>query len=188
MKPTASFIREKITQDAWKVFLHFQVKIRHIIGQTFFTWMYFPTCCCTEQGATCANRKMRPDDLLMHRLYKVGLRLKASESSQCCEGPAVNSAKRKKRPVVPCHLQEKKGSGLVVVHNGSSHWLYWDLYNDAVPAPIHGPKIRLCITRKHVAACFCGIWDLCKKGLGLEVLESSPCYEYLLSSPVPSNF
>ena len=58
MKPTASFIREKITQDAWKVFLHFQVKIRHIIGQTFFTWMYFPTCCCTEQGATCANGKM----------------------------------------------------------------------------------------------------------------------------------
>ena len=105
MKPTASFIREKITQDAWKVFLHFQVKIRHIIGQTFFTGMYFPTCCCTEQGATCANRKMRPDDLLMHRLYKVGLRLKASESSQCCEGPAVNSAKRKKRPVVPCRLQ-----------------------------------------------------------------------------------
>ena len=101
----ASFIREKITQDAWKVFLHFQVKIRHIIGQTFFTWMYFPTCCCTDRGATCANRKMRPDDLLMHRLYKVGLRLKASESSQCCEGPAVNSAKRKKRPVVPCHLQ-----------------------------------------------------------------------------------
>ena len=123
-----------------------------------------------------------------NRLYKVGLRLKASESSQCCEGPAVNSAKRKKRPVVPCHLQEKKGSGLVVVHHGSSHWLYWDLYNDAVPAPIHGPKIRLCITRKHVAACFCGIWDLCKKGLGLEVSESSHCYEYLLSSPVPSNF
>ena len=61
MKPTASFIREKIPQDAWKVFLHFQVKIRHIIGQTFFTWMSFPTCCCTEQGATCANRKMRPD-------------------------------------------------------------------------------------------------------------------------------
>ena len=38
-------------------------------------------------------------------LYKVGLRLKASESSQRCEGRAVNSAKRKKRPVVPCHLQ-----------------------------------------------------------------------------------
>ena len=60
--------------------------------------MYCPTCCCTEQGATCANRKMRPDDLLMHGLYKVGLRLKASESSQRCERRAINSAKRKKRP------------------------------------------------------------------------------------------
>ena len=75
----------------------------------------------TEHGATCANhanRKMRPDDCLMHHelrfcsmflpdigLCKVGLRLKASESSQRCEGRAVNSAKRKKRPMVPCHLQ-----------------------------------------------------------------------------------
>ena len=72
----------------------------------------------TEHGATCANRKMRLDDLLMHHelrfcsiflpdlgLCKVGLRLKASESLQRCEGRAVKSAKRKKRPVVPCHLQ-----------------------------------------------------------------------------------
>ena len=84
---------------------------------------------CTFQHAAVLSRVQhvltaKCDDLLMHRLYKVGLRLKASESSQCCERPAVNSAKRKKRPVVPCHLQEKKGSGLVVVHHGSSHWLY----------------------------------------------------------------
>ena len=72
----------------------------------------------TEHGATRANRKMRPYDSLMHHelrfcsmflpdigLCKVGLRLKASESSQRCEGRAVNSAKRKKRPMVPCHLQ-----------------------------------------------------------------------------------
>ena len=72
----------------------------------------------SEHGATCAHRKMGPDDLPMHHelrfccmflldigLYKVGLRLKASESSQRCEGRAVNSAKRKKKPVVPCHLQ-----------------------------------------------------------------------------------
>ena len=52
----------------------------------------------TKHGATCANRKMRPDDLLMHHevrfgwmflpdvaLYNVGLRLKASESSQHCK-------------------------------------------------------------------------------------------------------
>ena len=54
----------------------------------------------TEHGTTCANRKMRPNDLLMRHelkfllhvfagytvgLCKVGLRLKASESSQRCE-------------------------------------------------------------------------------------------------------
>ena len=39
-----------------------------------------------------------------------------------------------------------------------------------------------------VAACFCGIWDLCKEGLGLKASESSHSYECLLSSPVPSNF
>ena len=38
-------------------------------------------------------------------LYKVRLRLKASESSQRCKGRALNFPKRKKRPVVPCHLQ-----------------------------------------------------------------------------------
>ena len=41
MKATASFIRAKITQDAWNMFWHFQVKIKHIIWQTFFTWMFF---------------------------------------------------------------------------------------------------------------------------------------------------
>ena len=48
----------------------------------------------SEHGATCAHRKMGPDDLPMHHelrfccmfllgvgLYKVGLRLKASEST-----------------------------------------------------------------------------------------------------------
>ena len=78
-------------------------------------WMIIVT---TEHGATCAHRKMGLDDLPMHHelrsccmflldigLYKVGLRLKASESSQRCEGRAVNSARRKKKPVVPCHLQ-----------------------------------------------------------------------------------
>ena len=39
-----NFIREKITQDAWNMFLHLQVKTRHIIWQTFFTWMSFQTC------------------------------------------------------------------------------------------------------------------------------------------------
>ena len=34
MKATASFIREKITQD--QLFLHVQVEIKHIIRQTFF--------------------------------------------------------------------------------------------------------------------------------------------------------
>ena len=41
MKATASFIREKITQD--QLFLHVQVEIKHIIRQTFFAWMSFQT-------------------------------------------------------------------------------------------------------------------------------------------------
>ena len=82
----------------------------------------------------------------------------------------------------------KQGWGLVVIHKGSSRWLHWDLYNDSVPAPIWGPKIRLCIITKHVAACFFGIWYLCKEGLGLKASESSHRYGCLLSSPVPSNF
>ena len=55
---------------------------------------------------------------------------------------------------------------MVVIHNRSLQWLYWDLYKDSVPAPIWGSKIRWCIITKHDAACFCGIWDLCKEGLG----------------------
>ena len=41
-------------------------------------------------------------------LYKVGLRLKASESSQRCEGRAVNSAKR---------CQEEKKARFLVIFN-----------------------------------------------------------------------
>ena len=77
---------------------------------------------------------------------------------------------------------------MVVIHNRSLQWLYWDLYKDSVPAPIWGPKIRWCIITKNVAACVCGIWDLCKEGLGLKASESSHRYECLLSPPVLSNF
>ena len=70
---------------------------------------------------------------------------------------------------------------MVVIHNRSLQWLYWDLYKDSVPAPIWGPKIRWCIITKNVAACVCGIWDLCKEGLGLKASESSHRYECLLS-------
>ena len=124
-------------------------------------------------------------------LYKVGLRLKASESSQRCEGRAGNSAKR-------CQEEEKASGSLSssierrIRIGSNSQWIIavaiLRLYNDSVPAPLWGPKIRLCIITKHVAACFCGIWDLCKEGLGLKASESSHRHECLLSSPVPSNF
>ena len=43
MKTTASFIRGKTTQNARKMFGHFQVRIKHIIWQTSFAWMSFQT-------------------------------------------------------------------------------------------------------------------------------------------------
>ena len=43
MKATASFIREKIIQDAWKMFGHVQVQIKHVMWQTSFAWMSFQT-------------------------------------------------------------------------------------------------------------------------------------------------
>ena len=82
MKATASFIWQKIAQDAWKIFLHFHIKIRHIIWQTFFTWVSFQTCRCTEHGTTCANRKMRTDDLLMHHEYRTSSSYHAAPAHQ----------------------------------------------------------------------------------------------------------
>ena len=55
MKATASFIREKITQNSWKMLWHFQLQIKHIIWQTYFTRMPFQTCSCRGHLPGCFN-------------------------------------------------------------------------------------------------------------------------------------
>ena len=62
MKATASFIREKIIQDACKLFLHVEVQIKHIIWQTYFTRMSFSNMLL--QGSSATDASMLPTSFL----------------------------------------------------------------------------------------------------------------------------